>query len=425
MLTNDIFKIDFNLDRYNSFKESQVTLRGDWNKRIKDRKDSEERAIKILHKPFNQLTPENLFVNNNVNNINKMGVFNLLDIDAIMNNGKIIKARFGQLIPSNTKYLFNRKHSGLQFNNPYFKKFKDNFDELMTAQNMEEIKKHYLDLIGIPGIRSFLPSLLLYLKNGKEYNIMIESFAKKLLKSPGLYKDDFSFYIQYNNFINTFKANFHLKPQEIDLILSCYNNPKYDKYANKEDSIKKITNMKMSQKNEIDIEKEKPNFINPFENYENLLKDINSLKADRDHKERAHESLVETFFINLGYVKHKDIQYRKGRIDISIVKDSKPLIVIEVKKDWNLQIKNKNRELQQAYNYALENGSRYIILTNGDYYLFLDRLKGLSYSENIVGEFQLTNLKTEDNKIIQKLKKGNIFKSDLEEVFKNLSLCFK
>lgn len=422
MFENDTFKIDLNIDRLNSIKESQTKLRGDWGKRMEVRKRYEKKAIDILSKPTTQLLPYDIFVKNE-DDINKMGALNFLDIDAILKNGKILKARFGQLIPSNTKFLFDRKHANFQFNNVNFQIFKNDFDTIMKSRNSDEIVSCYSDLFKIPGVRAFLPSLILYLKNGHQYNIMTERFANKILKNTDKFSNEFNFYIKYNTFINDFKNHFHLCPQEIDLILSLYNNPKWDKYANETDSL--ITIKKNQRKNTTISHPEGKIFSEPFPNFKDLIQDIKSLKSDRDHKERAHESLVETFFINLGYLKHKEIQYRKGRIDISIVNNEKPMIVTEVKRDWNLQTKNITNELQQAYHYASETGTRYIILTNGDYYLFIDRLKGLSYKDNIVGKFQLTNFKKEDYEIIQKLKKEIIFNFNIEEIFNNLSLCFR
>ncbi len=421
MLENDIFKIDLSIDRLNSIKENQVKSRGDWEKRMQIRKKYEKIAIEILSKPSEMLRPYDFFVNNE-NDIDKIGAFNLLDIDAILNNGKIIKARFCQLIPSNTKYLFNRKDTKLQFHIANFQKFKNSFDGIMNSQNVNYIEKYYSDLLTIKGIKAFMPTLILYLKDGNNYNIMTERFAKKVLKNEHNFSNEYNFYIKYNTFINTFKNTLNLHPQEIDLILSSYNNPKWDHYlkdikTNDETADKKIDT--------IDNIIEEKKLIEPFPNYKNLIQDILALKSDREHKERAHESLVETFFINLGYLKHKEIQYRKGRIDISIVSNDKSMIVIEVKRDWNLRTKNQTKELQQAYNYALETGTRYIILTNGDYYLFVDRLKGLSYKDNKVGDFELTNLKKEDYDIINKLKKEIVINFNIEEIFKNLSICFK
>lgn len=419
MLTfeDDHFTMKFSIDRYSAIKDGQTGIRGDWEKRMHDRKKCEEMALEILLKPLTQLKPEDMFRGDETN-LNKMGALNLLDIDAILLDGTIKKTRFGQLIPANSKFLFDGQFSSNKFNTGNFKIFKEAFDILiLTDQHITEIEKNFNKLIEIKGVRAFMPSLILYLKDGLKYNIMTKSFADKLLKKSNIYRDDFTFYQKYNDFINKFKNEFSLNPQEIDCILSSYNNSKWDKFT------KKL----ISQNNNKNEHKKIKETITtaPFNNYSSLIEDIKILTSDRSHKERAHESLVESFFINLGYVKHKDIQYRKGRIDISIVQENKPIIIIEVKREWNLKAKNKIKELKQAYNYALETGTRYIIITNGDYYLFIDRLKGLSYKENIVGEFQLTNLKTDNYTIIQKLKKENIFKFDFEEIFQNLSLCFK
>lgn len=139
----------------------------------------------------------------------------------------------------------------------------------------------------------------------------------------------------------------------------------------------------------------------------NLIKNIEKLMKDSEHKERAHESLVETFYELLGFVRYDEINYRQGRIDIIIEYNNKPLIVNEVKKDWSLSWRDR-KALLQAYNYALETGAPFVVLTNGDYYALFDRRKGYSYESQFVGDFKLTQLKMEDLEIIEKLKKENI-----------------
>jgi hypothetical protein len=134
---------------------------------------------------------------------------------------------------------------------------------------------------------------------------------------------------------------------------------------------------------------------------------ITELRSDPQHQERDHEDLVSRFFEKLGYRRGVDIKYRRGRVDILIQRDSKPLIVIEVKRDWSLSSKSRDY-IQQAFNYALENGSRYVAVTNGDRYLIFDRSQGLSYEDHLVCEFQLTELKPDCIKAIEKLKPGNL-----------------
>lgn len=155
-----------------------------------------------------------------------------------------------------------------------------------------------------------------------------------------------------------------------------------------------------------------------------VIKSVNHLRLDIGHQERGHESLVEDFFTALGYEKHKDIKFRQGRMDLSLHVGGKVLLIVEVKKDWNLNQYNISGVLQQAYYYALDHGIRYVIVTNGDYYAVYDRLKGLSYSANQIGEFNMTNLKEEDIELIQRLSKENLVKPRLEELFTYLSENF-
>lgn len=156
-----------------------------------------------------------------------------------------------------------------------------------------------------------------------------------------------------------------------------------------------------------------------------VVRVVEQLKDDPNHQERAHESLVEDFFCAIGYEKHRDIKYRQGRVDISIWDGNNPLVVVEVKRDWNLSLYNSPKVVKQAYNYALDQGTRYVLVTNGDYYVVFDRLKGLSYSSNVIGEFCLTALEEEHLSIIDRLKRESLIKPNLEELFKHLSESFK
>jgi len=156
-----------------------------------------------------------------------------------------------------------------------------------------------------------------------------------------------------------------------------------------------------------------------------VIKAIRRLRKDSNHQERAHESLIEDFFVALGYEKHGDIKYRQGRIDLSLWEGEKLHVIVEVKKDWNLSLYNNPGAVQQAYSYALDKGARWVILTNGDYYAIFDRLKGLSISSNLIGEFRLTSLEEEDETIIQRLSRNNLVNPNLEEIFRNLSENFK
>lgn len=146
---------------------------------------------------------------------------------------------------------------------------------------------------------------------------------------------------------------------------------------------------------------EKPNWL------VNLINDVETLQKDKEHKERAHESLVEEFYELLGYTRFVDIKHRQGRIDISIEHEGKIIIVNEVKKDWNLSHKDKTVILQ-AYNYSLESGARFVIVTNGDYYAIFDKDQGRSYESHFVGNFQLSKLEKDGLNLIDFLRKDKI-----------------
>ena len=156
-----------------------------------------------------------------------------------------------------------------------------------------------------------------------------------------------------------------------------------------------------------------------------VINAVEHLRSDPNHQERAHESLVEDFFHALGYEKHQDIRYRQGRVDISLWDKNRVLVIVEVKKDWNLSLYNSPDAVQQAYGYALDQGARWVILTNGDYYAIFDRLKGLSLSSNLIGEFRLTILGESDVDLINRMSRDSLLKPNIEELFQYLSECFR
>ena len=134
--------------------------------------------------------------------------------------------------------------------------------------------------------------------------------------------------------------------------------------------------------------------INIPAEFQKLVEDINRLKTKKDHAERAHESLVEDFYMILGYKKIDEIAWRINNSDILIKADNKNLIVNEVKRDWQLN-RHHTDVKKQAYNYALEMGIRFVVMTNGDYYAIFDRGTGYSYEDHFIGDFVLSKM-TED-----------------------------
>lgn len=125
------------------------------------------------------------------------------------------------------------------------------------------------------------------------------------------------------------------------------------------------------------------------------------------HSEREHESLVERFFEYLGYEYPTDIKYRVGHIDILINANSPNSMVVEVKRDWTLS-KSDADVVNQAYRYATNKGSRFVVITNGDYYAFYDRLRGLSITENFDFAIKVSELSNQQQQLLLKYRKTSL-----------------
>ena len=159
---------------------------------------------------------------------------------------------------------------------------------------------------------------------------------------------------------------------------------------------------------EIPNEPEPPVFERPSD-LEPVISQVEALRRDDEHLEREHEDAVAHFFEILGYRRGQEIKFQRGRVDILIVEesDTRPKIVVEVKRDWNISKSNMDY-VRQAHHYAGEVGARWVILTNGDLYIFYDRKKGLSYDEQPDCEFQLTALTLEGLVCLSKLYNGQL-----------------
>jgi hypothetical protein len=138
-----------------------------------------------------------------------------------------------------------------------------------------------------------------------------------------------------------------------------------------------------------------------------LIKTIELLeefKRNPQLSDRSYETVVESFYESLGYIKQKIIRFREGRIEIYIYSDGKAFIVNEVIKDWGLsQMDHQARA--QGYLYALEHDIQHVVVTNGDYYGIYDRHQRSSFGSNYLGEFHLSRLKEEDLALVEILRK--------------------
>ena len=172
---------------------------------------------------------------------------------------------------------------------------------------------------------------------------------------------------------------------------------------------------------------EKPSCTLRPEFLDSVIRNIESLREDPEHQEQTHVALVEDFFVALGYDKYQDIKRQRRRVDLTLVLNDSPLAVAEVKRAWDLSRQNKHGldAMKQAYEYALDQGIRHVIVTNGDIYLLFDRLKGLSWETNVLGEFRLTALQEGDLEIIDRLRPQRMNVSDIGEVLQHLAEGFQ
>ncbi len=167
-----------------------------------------------------------------------------------------------------------------------------------------------------------------------------------------------------------------------------------------------------------------PEYVRP-DRLKEVISAIKNLIKDPNHQERDHEALVQGFLSSLGYDRLKDIRFRRGRIDVSIWKDQKQLLVIEVKRDWNLNVTRNQEAVRQAYGYALENGVRFVMVSNGNYYAIFDRLRGLSYEDNLIGEFTLTALEESDLELIKLIEPNTLISPNFRDTILAIAENFK
>ena len=147
-----------------------------------------------------------------------------------------------------------------------------------------------------------------------------------------------------------------------------------------------------------------PDWLEPIIGY------IKSLHNQADHKEGDHEDIAKKLFEGLGYTPIEEIRSQRGRIDILISVENRPLITVEVKRDWSLSESNTDY-VQQAFNYSHQIGTRFVVVTNGDRYLIYDRNRSLLLNEMLCVNFELTKLDDEGLQSLMSLEKSTLNKN--------------
>jgi hypothetical protein len=134
---------------------------------------------------------------------------------------------------------------------------------------------------------------------------------------------------------------------------------------------------------------------------------VHDLRRAASTTERDHENVVAKLFEALGYRPGYELRFQRANIDICVVRDGNPLVIIEVKRDWSLARTSRD-VINQAYAYALDSGAPFVVITNSDYYALFDRRNGLTRDDNFVADFRLTTLTEEDVRVIEGLRSGTL-----------------
>lgn len=131
-----------------------------------------------------------------------------------------------------------------------------------------------------------------------------------------------------------------------------------------------------------------------------VIEKARAIVQRNEAKLRDHALLVGKFYEACGFKNADAIRYYGSHIDVRIERDGIPLLVNAIKGDNNLSYRQRVVR-SQAYTYAEEKGAPIVVITNGNYYAFLDRRKGLRWMENLVHELTLTRLTPNDVQFIE------------------------
>lgn len=119
-----------------------------------------------------------------------------------------------------------------------------------------------------------------------------------------------------------------------------------------------------------------------------------------ERKIRDHARLAGQFYEALGFNNANEIRYRFGGIDITSEREGTQSMVTIIKGDPNLSYRQTNVR-RQAYAYAQEKDAPIVVITNGDYYAFLDRRKEGKWLQHLACELTLSRLKPEDVEFLE------------------------
>ncbi|GAI12456.1 unnamed protein product [marine sediment metagenome] len=171
--------------------------------RTQQRRKNETKAIKLIEKCLGRLTKEDIAT-----------IMEYLDSD--LWDGYEYRGRFGQLLTGQNWNLILQNDAH---------KLNSLFSEIYREEKLEMVKSLISDLLGI--YHGFV-SCLLYLKDSDKYNVFIPATTKgvkeafphkaKVLRYTGPFQKNF---LMFNELTNKLKRECRLKPQEVDIVLTC------------------------------------------------------------------------------------------------------------------------------------------------------------------------------------------------------------
>lgn len=134
--------------------------------------------------------------------------------------------------------------------------------------------------------------------------------------------------------------------------------------------------------------------------FASVIEEAKTLFQQNNMRQKDHEILTGKFYEACGFKNADAIRYYGNHIDVRIERDDVALLVNEIKRDHNVSYRQKNVR-SQAYIYAEEKSAPIVVITNGNYYAFLDRRKGRKWMENLVHELTLTRLTPKDVQFLE------------------------
>lgn len=129
--------------------------------------------------------------------------------------------------------------------------------------------------------------------------------------------------------------------------------------------------------------------------FQNAQEYIDRLPALTGLSERNVEDAVKELLLHLGHEREKII-FQLGRIDVAVQdRTGRTALVIEVKRSLG-SAPQRADALRKGFDYAAQNGARYVVVTDADRFEVYDRTRGLDHTSMLCAKFRLTSFRESD-----------------------------